>query len=142
MRKNGSYWLFSGIVLFFGFITGFSIGIFILPIGLALVVLGPVRDRPKLYWPLLMAVAGFMLGYVLFVPLYCSAAARTPGGSTETVCGSILGPEYHAPNTENPPNDLALRVGAVVGVVGAVVAFGGVSLAQNRRRSRDEASPK
>ena len=35
------YWFLSLAVLVLGFLTGFSIGAFILPIGVALVVLGP-----------------------------------------------------------------------------------------------------
>jgi hypothetical protein len=37
------YWFFSLAVLFLGFVTGLSIGAFILPIGVVLIVLGPVR---------------------------------------------------------------------------------------------------
>lgn len=75
-----SYWHFSLTVVLVGFVTGFSIGVFILPIGVSLLALGPLRDWAKVYWPLLMAVVGFVVGYMLFVPLTCTATGGDPGG--------------------------------------------------------------
>ena len=126
------YWFFSAAVLLLGFLTGFSIGVFILPIGVALVVLGPVRHRPKVYWPVLMAVVGLVVGYLLFVPLTCTATTTIPGGDGATVCQSILGPGYRSVGVSEPPTDLARLVGTIAATVGAVVTLGTLILAERR----------
>lgn len=133
------YWLFSLAVLLLGFLTGFSIGAFILPIGAALVLLGPVRRRPRVYWPALMAVVGFVVGYLLFAPLTCTATSEIPGGEGATVCQSILGPGYRSIGVSEPPTDLARLAGAVGAAVAAILAFGAQLFAERRRR--DSASP-
>ena len=107
------YWILSLAVVIVGFLTGFSIGTLIFPIGIALLALGPVRGRPRLFWPVLLGVIGFELGYLLFAPLTCTASTTIPAGAAETVCQSILGPEYRAPGIGNPPTDLARLVGAI-----------------------------
>ncbi len=127
------YWFFSLAVLLLGFLTGFSIGMFILPIGLALVVLGPVRHRPKVYWPVLMAVVGFVVGYLLFVPLTCTATTAIPGDDGATVCQSILGPEYRSVGVGKPPTDLARLAGAIAATIVAVVTLSGLLFAERRR---------
>ena len=127
------YWILSLAVLIVGFLTGFSIGAFILPVGVALLVLGPVRGRPRVFWPVLMGVVGFELGYLLFVPLTCTATAAIPSGAGETVCRSILGPEYRASGVENPPTDLARLVGVIMAVGAAVATL--IVLTVSRRRA-------
>lgn len=128
-----SYWFFSLAVLLLGFLTGFSIGVFVLPIGVALVVLGPVRRRPKVYWPVLVAVVGFVLGYLLFVPLTCTATSAIPGGEGATVCQSILGPEYRSVGVSNPTTDLARLAGTIAALAAAVATLGGLILVERRR---------
>ena len=129
------YWFFSLAVLLLGFLTGFSIGVFILPIGVALVILGPARHRPRVYWPILMAVVGFVVGYMLFVPLTCTATTAIPGGDGTTVCQSILGPGYRSVGVSEPPTDLARLAGTIAAVVGAVVTLGGLIFFERGRRS-------
>jgi len=127
-----AYWIFCAAVVLLGLLTGFSIGVFILPIGVALVALGPVRGRPRVFWPVLLAVVGFVVGYLLFVPLSCTATASIPGGETTTVCRSILGPEYRTVGVAEPPTDLARLAGAIGAAVGAVLALAGLTLARRR----------
>ncbi|MDP2350020.1 MAG: hypothetical protein Q8M74_02565 [Chloroflexota bacterium] len=127
-----SYWIFSLTVLIVGFLTGFSIGALILPIGVALILLGPVRHRQRLFWPVLMGLIGFELGYLLFVPLTCTATAAIPGGAGETVCTSILGPEYRASGVGAPPTDLARLVGVIAAAGAAVATLAGLTLAGRR----------
>lgn len=131
-----SYWILALLVLLFGLLTGFSIGVFVLPIGAALLLLGPLRRRAKVYWPLLLAVVGFVVGYLLLTPLTCVATMpATPGAETDTVCTSILGPEYRTTGAAVPPNNGALLVGvAAAAGTGAVTL--GVLLATERRRER------
>jgi hypothetical protein len=135
-----TYWIFSLTVLILGVLTGFSIGAFILPIGLALLVLGPVRKRRIVYWPLLLGVLGFVIGYLLFVPLTCTATAVIPGGTGETVCRAILGPEYRAAGIANPPADTALLAGVIAMIVAAIGTLAALRFAARRRRSPTAAS--
>jgi len=133
------YWFFCLAVLLIGFLTGFSIGVFILPIGAALIVLGPVRSRPRVYWPALVGVVGFVLGYLLFVPLTCTATAAVPGGDGSTVCQSILGPEYRSAGVSEPPTDLARLAGVVAAAIGAAATLVGLVLAERRRSPTGQA---
>lgn len=117
------YWIVSAFVVLVGFITGFSIGVFILPIGIALLVLGPARHRPRTFWPVLLGVIGYELGFLLYVPLTCTSTATVPDGVAETVCTSILGPDYRGSGTYNPPLDPARVVGLLSGIGSALLAF-------------------
>jgi hypothetical protein len=130
-----AYWVFSAIVVLFGIVTGFSIGVFILPIGLALVVLGPVRKRPRVYWPGLMAVVGFVLGVLLYGPLTCTSTAMIPDGVAKTVCTSILGPEYRGFGTYSPSFEPARNVGLIMGVGAALLTFAIVRLGSSGPRA-------
>jgi hypothetical protein len=78
----------------------------------------------------LLAVVGFVIAYVLVVPLTCSTTT-VPGGSFDTVCSSILGPDVHLAGTAGPANDAAILAGAAGGVIGAV---GGLTLVAARPR--------
>ena len=127
-----SYWLFSLTVMVAGFLTGFSIGAFILPIGVALIVLGPVRHHSRVFWPLMMGVVGFEIGYLLFVPLTCTAMAVIPAGADETVCTSILGPEYRASGVASPPTDLARLIGIIAAAGATFATLAWVTLAGRR----------
>ena len=123
-----TYWILTLTVLIAGFLTGFSIGIFILPIGVALLLLGPVRHRKRIFWPIMLGVVGFQIGYLLFVPLTCTVTATIPGGVNEMTCTSILGPGYRAQGTAPPPTDVALLVGGLVGAGAAVVTLAALTV--------------
>ena len=97
-----SYWIAALLLVAFGFVTGFSIGPPFLVVGLALLVLGPVRRWPRLFWPPLVGVVAFILGVVLFVPLSCTATADV-GQISRTVCTGILGPTWSGSGLYNPP---------------------------------------
>ena len=118
-----AYWVLSVSVLLAGLITGFSVGTFILPIGIALIVLGPARHRPRLYWPVLLGVVGYEIAFLLYAPLTCTSTATVPGGVAETVCTTILGPEYRGSGTYNPSLAPARLVGLIAGVGFALLTF-------------------
>ncbi len=96
-----AYWLAALAVLVVGFFTGFSIGTFIMPIGLAMLALGPFRHRPLIYWPPMAAVVAFIGGYLAVAPFFCAAHAE-PGGVSSTVCSSLIGIQYTGAGTYNP----------------------------------------
>jgi hypothetical protein len=119
------YWALAIALIGFGVVAIFSIGLPFLALGLALVVLAPVRHRPPVFWPILSGVAAFFVGFVLVAPLTCTASAGTavgPGGSppeTQTTCSSLLGiAEYTGTGGYEPP--LGPGVAAGMGLAAAV----------------------
>jgi hypothetical protein len=129
-----SYWLIALVLTTFGFITGFSIGPPFFVVGVAMLILGPVRSRPRMFWPTLVGVIAFVIGAVLVVPLYCVATSDVDGVST-TVCSSVIGPTWSGSGLYNPgPEafDLALRDGLAAGVAALVATRTWLSI---RRRA-------
>jgi len=129
------YWIAALLLVAFGFITGFSIGPPFLIVGLAMLVLGPLRRWPRLYWPPLVGVLAFILSVVLVVPMYCTATAEV-GQVSHTVCSSVVGLSWSGTGLYNPPPeafDLALRIGTAGGIGAAIVTF--VSLTLRRHRA-------
>jgi hypothetical protein len=121
-RSGGDwYWITSLGLIAFGFVGMFSIGGPFVILGLAMLVLGPLRRRPVLFRPLLAAVIAANLGYWAAAPLWCSAASQAGGAeaSTGTGCSSLIGIRYVASATSGPPPAPALEVA----LVAAIVAF-------------------
>ena len=117
-----TYWITAVALLLFGFITGFSIGQPIFAVGLAMLVLGPVRHRPRLFWPPMSGVMAFYLGYLAIAPFTCNATAPAGGVST-TVCSSLIGIRYSGTGIYNPsllPGQIAGL--AIAGVTATAVA--------------------
>ncbi len=124
------YWIAALLLVAFGFITGFSIGPPFLLVGLAMLVLGPLRRWPRLYWPPLVGVLAFILGVGLVVPAFCIATAEV-GQVSHTVCRSVLGLSWSGTGLYNlPPEalDLALRIGIASGIGAAIVSFVSLTL--------------
>lgn len=115
-----SYWLVALFLIVFGVLAAFSIGLPFLVLGLAMLLLGPFRGRPRLFIPALLAVVAFVVAASLVVPWSCEASSTSDGGSF-TVCRGILGPTWAGPGVYNPPPEASW-----LGVIGGLVA-GGVS---------------
>ncbi len=96
-----SYWRSTLALIVVGFLTGFSIGPFLLLIGFAMLVLGPFRSRPLIYWPPMAAAIGFIVGYLTVAPFYCAAHADA-GGTSTTTCSSLAGIQYTGVGIYNP----------------------------------------
>jgi hypothetical protein len=105
-----SYWMAALLLVAFGFVTGFSIGPPFFLVGLALLVLGPLRRWPRLFWPPLVGVLAFTLGVVLFIPLSCTATAesarsRTPSARASSARrGRALASTTHRPRRSPSPS--------------------------------------
>ena len=130
------YWTAALLLVVFGFLTGFSIGPPFLLVGLAMLVLGPLRRWPRLFWPSLVGVLAFNLGVILVVPIYCTATAEV-GGVAQTVCSSILGPTWSGSGLYNPPPEaftLGLGVGPAAAAAAAIATFTWLTLRRGRER--------
>jgi hypothetical protein len=135
-----SYWIAALLLVAFGFVTGFSIGPPFLLVGLALLVLGPLRRWPRLFWPPLVGVIAFTFGVALFIPLTCTATAADVGQISNTVCTGLLGQTWSGSGLYNPPPEAfasAFRLGLGAGVAAAIATV--VWLTLRRRRERPAA---
>lgn len=134
-----TYWVTTLLLVVFGFITGFSIGPPFLLLGLAMLVLGPVRRRPRVFWPALIGIVAFIAGVVAVIPLTCTATEAI-GETSYTVCTSLVGPTWSGSGLYNPPaeaSELALAVGLGAGAVTAIATFAWLTI----RRRRQVAQP-
>jgi hypothetical protein len=129
-RAGTRYWVASLGLLGFGIVGMFSIGRPFFLVGLAMLVLGPLRRRPILFWPPLLAVIAYNVGYWAVAPLSCTAIEAV-GGTSTTTCSWLIGIDYSGSGIFNPSLDLANQVGLVVAAVIFVVV-----LAANVRRAR------
>lgn len=158
------YWIAAALLIVFGVVTGFSIGAPFLLLGLVMLIVGPVRQRARLFWPAIAAVPAFVLGFLLVAPGYCTAGGSVgnvgtfgPGASIafgdpahsgdptnipgttgvpDTVtCTSLLGGPYAGPELYHPPLEPALRAGLAAAAGAAALAFALLSLARRRRTS-------
>ena len=100
----------------------FSIGRPFLLVGLAMLVLGRLRRRPALFWPPLVAVIAYNLGWWAVAPLSCSAT-QTVGGPSTTVCSSLIGVRYSGPGNHNPSLEPANQVGLLLAVAAFIVVL-------------------
>jgi hypothetical protein len=119
------YWLLAGLLIGFGLLGILSIGIPFLVLGLALALLAPARGAPDRFWPPLVGIASFFLGFVLIAPFRCIATAAgttTSGGvasirQAQTVCTSLVGLHFSGGAGYDPSRWPAVVVGllALVG---------------------------
>ena len=132
------YWITSLGLIAFGFLGALSIGRPFFLVGLAMLVLGPVRRRPTLFWPPLLAVVAYNVGYWAVAPLYCTATEAV-GGLSTTVCSSVLGINYSGSGLYNPSLDPANMAGLLLAAVAFVVVL--VAIISKRRSERDASAP-
>jgi hypothetical protein len=120
-----AYWILAVLVTVFGFISGFSIGLPILVVGVTMLALGPFRARPRIFWPVFLGVVAAVVTFMAIAPFMCTGSAGLGEGSTptNTVCTSLIGIRWEAPGLENPSTQPVLIAGTVVGLVVALVTY-------------------
>jgi hypothetical protein len=128
------YWVTSLGLIVFGVIGMFSIGRPFFLVGLAMLILGPLRRRPILFWPPLLAVIAYNVGYWAVAPLSCTAIEAVGGAST-TTCSWLIGIDYSGSGMFNPSLDLANQVGLVLAALVFVVVLAAIA-----RRARTAGS--
>ncbi len=116
------YWVASIGLMAIGVVAMFSIGRPFLLVGLAMLILGPLRRRPVLFWPPLVAVIAYNVGYWAVVPRYCTAT-ETAGGRSTTTCSSLIGIGYSGSDIYNPSLDPANHAGLLLAAVAFVVVL-------------------
>jgi hypothetical protein len=136
------YWALVGMLVVFGTLTGFSIGIPFLLTGVALAVVARYRTRPAVFWPPIVAVLIFIGGFVVVAPLGCTAttsgvsipsAPSAPSAVSQaapghTTCSNLVGIDYSGSDSYHPSLVPALLTGAI-----AAVTLGSLSKLRFRR---------
>lgn len=117
------YWATTLALIAFGVVGILSIGRPFLLVGLAMLVLAPLRGRPVLFWPPLAAVIAWNVTFMAVAPGMCTAtqtvgAGNPAGGLGEstTVCSNLIGITYRGTGTYNPSLEPANQVALVVAV--------------------------
>ncbi len=85
------YWIASAALIVFGILGSMTIGQPFVIVGLAMVVLGPFRHRPLVFWPPMLAVIAYTVTFWAISPLYCSATSPAGGPTGPTTCSSLIG---------------------------------------------------
>lgn len=119
------YWLVALAIVVLSYLAGFSIGFLLLPVGLAMLVLGPFRHRPAIYWPPMSAVLAFIVGFLAVAPLYCSSTTFVSGSATSSTasCSSLIGITYAGTSAPRLPGVYA---GAVLAALAALLVASGI----------------
>ena len=130
-----AYWIVAAGLCAFGFLTGFSIGQPFLLVGLALVLLGPLRHRARIFVPILTAVVAYNVGFFLLVPFYCSATSQV-GQASVVVCQSLLGVTFTGGEGYNPSPVPAIQSGLIIAALAGTLSLGLLSTGPYRRRWR------
>jgi hypothetical protein len=130
-----AYWIVAAGLCLFGFLTGFSIGQPFLLVGVALVLLGPVRHRARIFVPILAAVVAYNLGFFLSVPFYCTATSLA-GQVSLVVCKSLLGATFTGGEGYNPSPVPAIQSGLILATVAGTLSLGLLVAGTYRRRLR------
>ena len=120
MLEGRGYWVLAGILIVFGALAVFSIGFPFLMLGIALVLLAHRRDQPKIFWPPLLGLISFFIGYALLAPLSCSASSSLSNPVGSTTCSNILGLDYSGSGDYNAPLWPAVVAGLIAGGAGVV----------------------
>ncbi|MDP8956077.1 MAG: hypothetical protein M3N24_03845 [Actinomycetota bacterium] len=142
------YWLLVALLFAVGFVGMLSIGAPFLLLGATLALLNPYRNQPRVFWPWLVGVVGFIGGYIVIAPLGCTASAvsatrmgepaRIAVERSEVVCSSVFGLPYSGTVPYEPPMWPAFLAGLTL-----AVALGWTTRLIFLKRSRgdDSASP-
>jgi hypothetical protein len=85
------YWVASVALIASGLAGSMTIGRSFFIVGLAMLVLGPLRRRPLLFWPPMAAVLSYDVIFWAISPLYCSATSLPGASPGSATCSSLLG---------------------------------------------------
>ena len=133
------YWITTFGLIVFGFVGMLSIGRPFLLVGLALLLLSPLRTRPAAFWPPLAAVIAWNVGYLAIAPMTCTATQTVGVGSSgasesSTVCSSLTGIVYSGRGVYNPPLEPANQAALLLAVVTFVMVLAAVTWLRRSHR--------
>ncbi len=122
------YWITSLVLIAFGIAGAMTIGRPFLFIGLAMLVLGPLRRHALVFWPPLLGFVAYNVADFAIAPFYCSASSSPGGGSGQTACSSLIGISWPADQSGQGVSagafDIANGVAVIIGVVVFALVLG------------------
>ncbi len=123
-----AYWVIVLSLFLLGLVSLFSIGRAFWLLAAAMLVLGPFRSRPRVWWSGMALVTGFLLAYAAVAPWGCTSTESfdpVTGVAAEgvTVCRSLTGVEYVGLEGFEPSGVPGIVAGVVVGVVAAMFVW-------------------
>lgn len=133
-----AYWTFVAVLVVFGVLSGFSIGIPFLLLGMTLICVSPFRGRRVVFWPPIAAVLGLIAGFIVVAPFAC--VAETSGTSQGIVeehaeCKSAVGITYPLSDDLDGPSFLpAWIAGGATAAAAALLTWLIVSRREPDRR--------
>ncbi len=135
------YWIASFALIAFGILGAMTIGLPFLLIGLAMLLLSPIRRRPLAFWPIFLGFVSFNLAGLLIEPFYCSATTAVGGGSSQTTCSSLTGIPWPADATGAGASStgfvIALGISVLIGVAVFVVSLTWLYIERQKRHGSD-----
>ena len=134
-RMTVGYWITSLGLIVFGIVGAWSIGKPFLLVGLAMLLLGPFRRHSFSFWPPLLAVIAYNIGFWTVAPLYCSATSEV-GSVGTTVCTSLIGIRYTGEGNFNPSSMPGVIAGVIFAAVTAIATVGFLLWQRRTRTSR------
>jgi hypothetical protein len=115
-----SYWTLAGLLILFGIVGGFGVGIPFLLLGFALVALAPIRRRAEAFWPLFGAAVTFAVTYAVLSPLGCDRLSLDKSPSIVT-CTNPVGIVYRGRGDAYDPSHVPALLAGVAAA--ALVAW-------------------
>jgi hypothetical protein len=134
------YWVTTFGFIVFGFLGMLSIGRPFLLVGLAMLLLGPLRRRPTAFWPPLAAVIAWNVAFLAIAPMSCTttqtiAVGSSGGGEPTTLCSSLTGIVYSGRGLFNPSLEPANQAAWVFAAVSFVVVLAAIRWLRRSRAS-------
>jgi hypothetical protein len=127
------YRLIALLLLGFGVLAMFSIGLPFFILGLAMLILWPLRERRPLFASLFVGVLVFVIVGVLVAPLGCTATATLNAGDAprehstvvegRTSCDNLLGITYEGTAEYDAPLWPAVATGFAMGTLAALITY-------------------
>jgi hypothetical protein len=121
------YWTTSLALIGFGILGLMSIGLPFLMIGMAMLLLGRLRNRALVYWPIMLGLIAANLAFWLTIPFYCSASSSPDGGSSAATCSSLIGipwpDDATGMNVTPAAFGISFSIALIVGVVTAALVL-------------------
>lgn len=119
------YWMVALFLTLFGLLALLSIGAPFLLLGVAMIAVSPFRNRPRIFWPVLVGAFALCATFLLTAPLECErTGSLTSEGveeAEEATCSSLVGIDYSGAGDYEPSLLPALLIGLGVGGAAAVV---------------------
>ena len=111
------------LLIGFGILSGFSIGLPFFILGIVMVLVWPLRRRRPLFESLIVGTLAFVIVGVLAAPLGCTSTESTSGIGDHTNCDNLLGLRYEGTTGYVAPLWPALIAGAAAGVLAGSISY-------------------